>query len=45
MAVVGRDAHRGQCGEVIDAQDLVVVAADEGDRAGEVGEAAVGSSS
>ncbi len=35
-------AHRGQRGEVLDAQRLVVVAADPADRAGQVREAAVG---
>jgi hypothetical protein len=42
VTVEGGDAHRRQRGEVLDAQRLVVVAADPGNRPGQVGQAAVG---
>ena len=42
VAVERRDAHRRELGELIDPQRLVVVDADPADRAGHVGEPAVG---
>src|SRR5205807_3234508 len=42
VAVEGGDAHRRQRGEILDAQGLVVMAADLVNRAGQVCESAVG---
>jgi hypothetical protein len=40
--VEGGDAHRGQRGEVLDAQRLVIVTADPGNRPGQVREVVTG---